>query len=666
MSIPPVNFDHYKLETSFHDGYVVSPTYEWKYSQRRTHSYKTGRRQRRLGSSASCNVWLEREDTGQLRAIKILHQDLLPNSQELLTLITLAMEFLGWYENEYNTFFVLEYVKYELGVLHGQGICHRDIKPKNILVPSIDPIWVKIADFGMSKQAKNTALRTRIGTTNYVSPKLLALLPGVPRSEFTHAIDIYKSTWWTTLQSEFTELQASLVPAEGKKSILMRQMREATVDIVPFLSTIASSDLPSILHDALDKRLYHAAMMLLKSPSPELIASKARLLYKAVQAGRVDTAKMLLANNTNVNSPIDRATPIEAAVNCQNIEMLELLLVHMPDINAPVCLGGISVLVMASGSGYLDVVRLLLYRVADTHCTAMDRQTALQAARKCGHTEIVDLLVMGDGHKIAGTHKHGSTAAAKSGDAVTGNLRLDIESKARDEGNSAQTKHIAGPNTLKDDLKALDQELCSIIAVTTTKFAAMTPEERTWDNVLGALEQNPVLKPMEDETIHKTDKHSLNSFTLLGGNGKPNKIAMDAVGAWFRGFITDEDVLRTTKIDTEWCKYTVCQTGAAIQNIVKVVAKSQKINQELVDIGVLTYPTKESPHFKVFRIQLKVWAETKRFLNFQTDNNGVIGEFSYRKYETCSTVIDWLSGNIISHDTKLMLEILQRSAGMRD
>lgn len=53
-----------------------------------------------------------------------------------------------------------------------------------------DPIWVKIADFGSSKQAKNTALRTRWGTNGYLAPELLGLLPRGTR-EFTNAIDIW-------------------------------------------------------------------------------------------------------------------------------------------------------------------------------------------------------------------------------------------------------------------------------------------------------------------------------------------------------------------------------------------------------------------------------------------------------------------------------------------
>lgn len=51
-----------------------------------------------------------------------------------------------------------------------------------------------MADFGASKQTKNTALRTRIGTKGYFAPELLGLLPRRFRPEsreFSYAIDMW-------------------------------------------------------------------------------------------------------------------------------------------------------------------------------------------------------------------------------------------------------------------------------------------------------------------------------------------------------------------------------------------------------------------------------------------------------------------------------------------
>ncbi|RPB10078.1 kinase-like protein, partial [Morchella conica CCBAS932] len=74
-----------------------------------------------------------------------------------------------------------------LSILHGEGICHRDLKPQNILVASRIPLRIKIADFGTSKRAENTVLRTKLGTPAYSAPELM----GSSMTEFTNALDIW-------------------------------------------------------------------------------------------------------------------------------------------------------------------------------------------------------------------------------------------------------------------------------------------------------------------------------------------------------------------------------------------------------------------------------------------------------------------------------------------
>ena len=55
-----------------------------------------------------------------------------------------------------------------LQYVHSQRICHRDIKPGNILL-SEDLELVKYADFGLSKEASSTnqMLKSKKGTPNY-------------------------------------------------------------------------------------------------------------------------------------------------------------------------------------------------------------------------------------------------------------------------------------------------------------------------------------------------------------------------------------------------------------------------------------------------------------------------------------------------------------------
>lgn len=92
MTTPVPKFDHYKLETKFHDDYVVHTAYEWELSTRRK-VLSTWKSERIIGAGAYGSVSLEKEkERGKLRAVKRLPRGSLPEtgfSQELLALTKL-------------------------------------------------------------------------------------------------------------------------------------------------------------------------------------------------------------------------------------------------------------------------------------------------------------------------------------------------------------------------------------------------------------------------------------------------------------------------------------------------------------------------------------------------------------------------------------------------
>jgi calcium/calmodulin-dependent protein kinase I len=57
--------------------------------------------------------------------------------------------------------------------MHAEGYAHRDLKPQNVFVVQKQPQWwVKLGDFGLSKQrTEQTAFRTQAGTQQYMAPE---------------------------------------------------------------------------------------------------------------------------------------------------------------------------------------------------------------------------------------------------------------------------------------------------------------------------------------------------------------------------------------------------------------------------------------------------------------------------------------------------------------
>ncbi|GAO17793.1 hypothetical protein UVI_02049400 [Ustilaginoidea virens] len=95
-----------------------------------------------------------------------------------------------------------------LGYLHANNITHRDVKPDNILIQSLEPLVVKLTDFGLSKMVDTaeTFLRTFCGTLLYCAPEVYTeyaeyddngvrnrgqRMRRMPGQRYSHAVDIW-------------------------------------------------------------------------------------------------------------------------------------------------------------------------------------------------------------------------------------------------------------------------------------------------------------------------------------------------------------------------------------------------------------------------------------------------------------------------------------------
>ncbi|KAJ5768902.1 kinase-like protein [Penicillium odoratum] len=217
---------HFKLDVSLKENRSRQVSY--------TSDPRRGIRKKRTvtiwnkGKFLAHNVYLERTGPGDVRVVKqILRED--TSLDRCLTELramgrlskenTLFVQFIGWFESSSHFYFAMEYcplgdvahcfpnplseaatraigrqVIEGLSRLHEIKIIHRDIKPQNILVQQKDPIWVKIADFGISKRVLDgeTDLRSRVGTEGYIAPEVFGIIEvDEESSRYTSAVDVW-------------------------------------------------------------------------------------------------------------------------------------------------------------------------------------------------------------------------------------------------------------------------------------------------------------------------------------------------------------------------------------------------------------------------------------------------------------------------------------------
>lgn len=196
-----------------------------------------------------------------------------------------------------------------------------------------------------------------------------------------------------------------------------------------------------------------------------------------------------------------------------------------------------------------------------------------------------------------------------------------------------------------ESIKELDEQLKVMIAGTLRKMEKL-PDYK-WETVVSCMMQNPLLERIEDSLIHRADKLIKKGSNFFKFSGKPDPTVVREVHTWFVQLIQDDDVLKDTKIDVDFLAEIVAQTGATVDSFMTLFGKRERHERDIVDIGILRYPEKTMPYFKLYRIKVTAWSDCTRILFAQDDSNGITGEYHCQKFKPCAVVIEKMQPAVI-------------------
>ncbi|KAJ7234292.1 hypothetical protein C8J57DRAFT_1729207 [Mycena rebaudengoi] len=219
--------------------------------------------------------------------------------------------------------------------------------------------------------------------------------------------------------------------------------------------------------------------------------------------------------------------------------------------------------------------------------------------------------------------------------------KMDVKDATRDDYlhmNLSPSYGELASTTIKD----LDDQLKIMIDGTMQALVKIPPQQRSWEKVLEVMMQNALLEPAASG-ISRADKLIKEETNFFKVDGSPHLDVVREIETWFINLIQDDDVLKSTAIDIKVLGNIVTQTGATIDSFPALIYKNEYHEKPMVDIGVLRFPDIGHPHFKLYRIRLTAWSDSRRILILQKDQNGITGEFNSRIFKPRASTIAALS-----------------------
>ena len=171
--------------------------------------------------------------------------------------------------------------------------------------------------------------------------------------------------------------------------------------------------------------------------------------------------------------------------------------------------------------------------------------------------------------------------------------------------------------------KDIDEHLKLITAMVTFQLRKLCNTEgadMSWESLQAILAQCPMLEADQDR--------------VYGEETFNGEFSETAVSTWLYDFINrhDSDVLDAARIHSSEINEVIKFVGDQSVGFT-LFSKDVSNSYDLIDIGMIRFPTKKDPFVKLYRLQLKGTFSGKRFMIFSSEENrSITVSMSSQKY----------------------------------
>lgn len=195
----------------------------------------------------------------------------------------------------------------------------------------------------------------------------------------------------------------------------------------------------------------------------------------------------------------------------------------------------------------------------------------------------------------------------------------------------------------------LDDDLKIMITAATQSLEGISLERRSWETIVASMMKNPFLE-LDGHEINQTFRLAKEgaSFFKFGHSSAKSSAPNEAdLKQWISGFvgsIQEPDLLYPMSVFVDGLAKTASAALTSTTQSTRIESPQSgdsRPNQRVVaDIGVLRYPTLQSPYLRLYRVKLILWSSVERTITGPSNRKtGITAEHCFRRFKPRKALI---------------------------